>query len=384
MAKRRIILATVAAVLVIAIIFVFSPLGQMIIGKLNPGTISQEPTTPEPEPTKTPLACVSELPNKVKVAQKLLFAVYSDQVKSETPILAAAHIGGVIIMTPATAKQIAALKDALSIAPLIGVDQEGGVVQRYTSEGIVPGAAEMANNYSANQAYTKYFADSTFLRGLGVTTNFAPVVDVLSGDNNPLPGRLYSSNATTVTEYAGAAIRAANDAGITPVIKHFPGLGSANGNTDYGSAKTDSLAVLKTRDLIPYQKLAAPNVDVMVSNAVVPGLTNGQPAVWSAAAVALLRDMGYQNAVVYTDSLTAKAIPGTLADAVVKSWQAGVDISVVVQTRQDTPQLNDIVQDIITSATRALRAGLLDQDEINQSLVRIFARKGINPCDISL
>ncbi len=382
MVKKKVVLTVVAGVLIAATVFLFSPLGRTLIGKLNLAEVSQQPTAPDPTPTKTPLACVADLPNKTKVAQKLLFAVYSNQLKSEIPVLAAAQIGGVIIMTPASAKQIAAFKDALPIPPFIGVDQEGGVVQRYTSEGIVPGAAEMASNYSTNQAYTKYLTDSKYLQGLGITTNFAPVVDVVSGAYNPLPGRLYSSSANTVADYAGTAVRAANDAGITPVIKHFPGLGSASGNTDFGSATTDSLAILKTRDLIPYQKLAATNVDVMVSNAIVPGLTDGQPAVWSSNAVKLLRNMGYQNAVVYTDSLTAKAIPGTLTNAVVKSWQAGVDVAVVVQTKEDTPRLSVMVQAIITGAMAALKSGELNQDDINQSLMRIFTRKGVNPCDI--
>jgi hypothetical protein len=120
----------------------------------------------------------------------------------------------------------------------------------------------------------------------------------------------------------------------------------------------------------------------MVSNAAVPGLTNGQPAIWSADALALLRSYGYDNAVVYTDSLTAKAIPGALDQAALKAWQAGVDVAVIVQTKQQLNEINSDVATIITNATSALQSGKLNKESVTHSVERILARKGINPCSI--
>jgi len=342
---------------------------------------SNHQTTKPPE--KNTIACIDSIPDDVKIGQKIMVAVYSNQLSSETSELASADIGGIIVMDAVTPEQLNDFRTSLPITPIIAVDQEGGTVQRYTAEGRLPGAEDMASNFSTTQAYDKYLADSKYLKEIGITTNFSPVVDVISRSPNPLPGRLYSADSNVVTSYASAAIKAAKDAGITPVIKHFPGLGSASGNTDYGSATTDSLATLESRDLLPYQQLASQHPDVMVANAIVPGLTDGQPAVWSAQAVKLLRDIGYQQAVVYSDSLTAKAVPGTLAEAVVKAWQAGVDVALVVQKPEETPQLSAYLRDIVTNASGALKSGALDSNDFAKSIQRIFDRKGVDACKLS-
>jgi beta-N-acetylhexosaminidase len=345
--------------------------------------VRYEPDQQTAIPEENTLACIDALPDNVKIAQKIMVAGYNDQLGAEVPVLANAKVGGIIMMTAATGAQVDDLVKAMTIAPLIAVDQEGGTIQRYTAEGRFPGAAEMAQGFSVDEAYDKYLADNKYLKSIGITTNFAPVVDVISAPENPLPGRLYSADANVVTDYASASVRAAQDAGITPVIKHFPGLGSATGNTDYGSATTDPFAILQTRDLLPYKQLAAQHPDVMVSNAIVPDLTGGQPAVWSPEAVKLLRDMGYRQAVIYSDSLTAHAVPGTLENAAIKTWQAGVDMALIVQGHPQTPQLSTYLETIIKNASEALQSGVLDRDDFTASVARILEQKGIDACRLN-
>jgi hypothetical protein len=120
----------------------------------------------------------------------------------------------------------------------------------------------------------------------------------------------------------------------------------------------------------------------MVSNAIVPGLTDGKPAIWSNDALALLRSYGYENAVIYTDSLTAKAVPGALDQATLKAWQAGVDVAVIVQTKQQLNEINSDITAIIARATSALQSGQLNKESVVQSVARILARKNIDPCSI--
>jgi beta-N-acetylhexosaminidase len=348
----------------------------------NSNNSSHSPTTHK-KPIEDRLACVDALPDNIKIGQKIMAAVYNDQLSDEQVSFIQSGIGGVIIMNEISASSLSTFRTGFKIAPTIATDQEGGSVQRFTNEGILPGAADMASGYTSAQAYSQYLADAKYLKTIGITTNFAPIVDVLSTRINPLPGRIYSSNPSVVTAYASEDIKAAQAAGIAPVIKHFPGLGSATGNTDYGSATTDFLSVLKTRDLVPYQQLAKYETDVMINNAITPGLTNEQPAVWSPAAVSLLRSYGYQNSVVYSDSLTAQAIPGTLDNAVIKAWQAGVDVALIVQTQHQTPELEGDFQSILTRATSALQSGQLKQQNISQSVLRILQRKNIDPCGIT-
>lgn len=372
--------------IILVLVFIAAIGGGIVLARQLSYTVprpSSSPVTPS-KPTESAFTCTQKLPEAVKIGQKLMVAGYNELLPDETSALANNSVEGIILMDETSENAITTFKKAFSIAPLIAVDQEGGTVQRYTSEGVVPGATDMAALYSPDQAYTYYLNDDTYLQSLGITTNFSPVVDVMSASPSSLPGRMYSSDPSVVTSYATQSIKAASKAGITPVVKHFPGLGSTSQNTDFGSATTDPLVTLETRDVLPYQQLAQYHPDAMVSNAIVPGLTDGEPAVWSSAAVNLLRSYGYKNAVIYTDSLTAQAIPGELYAAVIKAWQAGIDVALVVQHRQDTTSFLSYLSTIVASAQAALDSGSLNQHDFDTSVMRILARKNINPCSLKL
>jgi beta-N-acetylhexosaminidase len=310
-------------------------------------------------------------------------AGYSDQLSSYKSVFTQFDIGGIIIMNETSASSLGTFRQGFQVAPTIAVDQEGGTVQRYKSQGILPGATEMASYYTPAQAYQKYYSDAQFLKSIGITVNFAPVLDVMRSQPSPLPGRMYSSDPSTVSQYASQFIEASQKAGIVPVVKHFPGLGSTTTNTDDGSATTDPLAVLMDKDIIPYQQLAHYDTDAMVSNAIVPGLTDGQPAIWSSAAVTLLRNQGYKDAVIYTDSLTAKAVSGALEDAAIKAWQAGNDIALIVQKHEDTYTLSTIFASIKARAITALQSSALNKQKFAESVLRILQRKGVDPCALT-
>lgn len=343
-------------------------------------TKTDQPSTP----TKTALTCSQDLPSSILVGQKLMVAVYNSQTQTVQSVVSAHYLNGVIVMEEMSADAIKEITEGQRITPTIATDQEGGTVQRFKSEGALLGASDVASTQTTSQAYNAYLSDAIFLKSMGITTNFAPVVDVESVEPSPLPGRMYSTDPTVVTSYATQMVQASQQAKITPVLKHFPGLGSASGNTDQESATTDAFDTLKSRDLLPYQSMATLKTDAMISNAITPNLTNGQPAVWSADAVSLLRSYGYQDAVIYSDSLTAKAIPGSLSDAAIKAWQAGVDVALIVQESKDTAQLENTVSGIIDAAETALENGALNKDSIAQSVVRILNRKGVDPCSIQV
>lgn len=328
------------------------------------------------------LACVQDLPIGTLLGQKLMVAGYSAQLSAESAVLARYNISGVVMMDQVPSQAVDQLQSAQKIKLTVAVDQEGGTVQRYESAGPMLGAEQMARQKTSDQAFDIYLMDFQSLAHSGITTNFAPVVDVRNGSVNPLPGRMYSTDPSVVASYATEAVKAAQMAGITPVIKHFPGLGTASGNTDLGPATTAPIASLRNRDMVPYKKLAPLKPDVMVSNAIVPDLTDGQPAVWSKPAVDLLRSLGYQDAVVYSDSLTARAISGTLADAVIKTWQAGVDVALIVQTTDNTDGLDSLLAGITAAAGQSVDSGTLTKGNMVDSVNRILTRKSIAPCSL--
>lgn len=377
--SRKVLLAII--IIVIAAAASFGVYMFLNSKQVKPDTSNTTPSSTTPV-KQTALSCVEKLPNTVLIGQKLMPALYATQVDALKEPFAQTGVGGVIVMDETPATGITAFKQGFAIAPTIATDQEGGTVQRYKSGGLLAGATDVAASMTPKQAYDAYYTDAQYLAGLGITTNFGPVVDVISAEPSPLPGRMYSTDPKVVSEYAGQFIQASQKASVSPVIKHFPGLGSTTTNTDNGSATTAPLATLKTRDLIPYQSLAKYKTDAMVSNAIVPDLTDGQPAIWSAAAVDLLRSEGYDDSVVYTDSLTAKAVPGSIEDAAIKSWQAGIDVALIVQLRQDSGTIAGILNSTVASAEAAMNNGQLDKAKVAESVLRILQRKGVDPCAI--
>ena len=167
------------------------------------------------------------------------------------------------------------------------------------------------------------------MRGLGITIDFAPVVDVTDAPDDTVIGdRSFSSDPAVVTAYAGAYARGLRDAGLLPVLKHFPGHGHGSGDSHTGGVTTPPLDQLQNDDLVPYRTLvsAAP-VGVMVGHLQVPGLTGDQPASLSRAAVQLLRTgTGYKapafDGPVFSDDLSSMAAINehyTVPDAVLRS-----------------------------------------------------------------
>jgi beta-N-acetylhexosaminidase len=113
------------------------------------------------------------------------------------------------------------------------------------------------------------------------------------------------------------------------VLKHFPGLGGASGNTDVEPASTKPYSGLDESALIPFRQAIASGMPaVMISNAIVPGLTTGPASLSYTAITTLLRDKMHFSGLVLTDSLTAVSItaPGySLQLATVRAIEAGAD-----------------------------------------------------------
>jgi beta-N-acetylhexosaminidase len=219
------------------------------------------------------------------------------------------------------------------------------------------------------------------MRGLGITIDFAPVVDVTDAPDNTVIGdRSFSSDPAVVTAYAGAYARGLRDAGVLPVLKHFPGHGHGSGDSHTGAVTTPPLADLQNDDLVPYRKLiAAAPVGAMVGHMQVPGLTGDQPASLNRAAVQLLRTgTGYGgpafNGLVFSDDLSSMAAINerySLPDAVLRTLQAGTDIALWVTT--------DEVPAVLDRLEKALAAGELTMPAVDAAVLRVAAAKGPKP-----
>jgi beta-N-acetylhexosaminidase len=273
-----------------------------------------------------------------------------------------------------------AASTALPVA--VSVDEEGGRVARLSSLlGPAPSARVLAQTHTAAEVYGMALDRGHRMRGLGITVDFAPVVDVTDAAGDTVIGdRSFSSDPAKVTEYAGAYARGLRDAGLLPVLKHFPGHGHGSGDSHTGGVVTPPLDQLQNDDLVPYRTLvtAAP-VGVMVGHLQVPGLTGNEPASLSRAAVQLLRTgTGYNGPAfdgpVFTDDLSSMAAINerySVPDAVLRTLQAGTDVALWVTTAE--------VPAVLDRLEKALAAGELTMPAVDASVLRVAKFKGPKP-----
>jgi beta-N-acetylhexosaminidase len=330
-------------------------------------------------------ALLAAMSTRDKLAQLLMVGVRDGA--DARAVVADYHVGGIFIgswtdlsmLTDGTLTEIAAGAEPLPLA--VSVDEEGGRVERLSSLiGSQPSARVLVAGDSADQVYEIAKQRGQAMRKLGITIDFAPVVDVTEeADDEVIGDRSFGSDPAKVTEYAGAYARGLRDAGLLPVLKHFPGHGHGSGDSHTGAVVTPPVADLQNNDLIPYRTLTteAP-VAVMVGHLQVPGLTGTDPASLSAAAVGLLRSGGYGgpgfNGPVFSDDLSSMAAINDrygVAEAVLRSLQAGVDTALWVTT--------DEVPAVLDRLEKAVAAGELAMPAIDASVLRMAAVKGPNP-----
>lgn len=283
------------------------------------------------------------------------------------------HVGGVVLMRmdDAFAAQLPArLAELDAQSPhglLIATDEEGGQVQRLRALQALP-SQEAVSQMTAADAQALLANHARIVAAAGIDVVLGPVADVRAADgSDPLgQGRLFLGDFNAVTSWTALYVAAWQSAGVTPVLKHFPGHGSASGDTHDGHVTTPAIDVLLTSDLVPYATLAGSGAAVMVGHLDVPGLTGGLPASRSPEALALLRDqLGWGDALVLTDALGMGAVGLSVPEAAVAAVAAGVDV-VVFTGNSATPA-------VIDALVAAVSSGVISEARLDQAAAHVAA-----------
>ena len=170
-----------------------------------------------------------------------------------------------------------------SPALVIAVDHEGGRVQRFRKGFTeLPPAGSIGAGYGRDPGAAKSLAEAaglvaaTELRRAGIDVNFAPVVDLAAGNEEIIGERAFHSEPGAVGELAAAWLRGAARAGCIGVAKHFPGHGTARGDTHTGGVgDRRALDELRKADLHPFRALAPGPGAVMTGHLRFPGVDGG-------------------------------------------------------------------------------------------------------------
>ncbi len=271
-------------------------------------------------------------------------------------------------------QMIANTQSYTKIPLLIGIDEEGGTVARLGKAGIgfpeLPSMSEIGSTGDPQKAVEVGTTLGTNLKEYGVNLDFAPVADVNVIRSSALGSRSFGSDANVVASMVSSEIAAMQAAGVSACMKHFPGMGSASGDTHDGFVMTNrTLEDFSGTEFLPFRAGAEADADfAMIGHISAPNVTGSNiPASLSSMMVGLLRnDVGFSG-VVITDALNMGAISKiyTTTDACVSAVQAGVDILLMPS------DINEAHYAIGT----AVADGRISVEQIDESVMRILDAK---------
>ena len=286
-------------------------------------------------------------------------------------------VGGLVLFTRnlGSPEEIAALTDELRrhavLPPLIGIDQEGGRVSRLPLPGMVfPGnmALGLINDLELTRLVMRSIGEQ--LAALGIDVDFAPSVDVNNNPRNPIIGvRSFGADPDLVSRHGVVAVAGLQDAGVLPVIKHFPGHGDTGADSHLElptlEVDRDRLHAVELPPFAAAVGLGAPAV--MSSHILFPALDPELPSTLSKRILTgLLREeLAFQGLIV-TDCLEMKGIADHWGpeEAAVLALEAGADMLLICHTLDTQLRMHRAI-------CGAVRSGRLTEERLQQSVKRI-------------
>jgi beta-N-acetylhexosaminidase len=291
--------------------------------------------------------------------------------------------GGVVLFgrNVESAEQVALLnaqiRDAVDHDVIIGVDQEGGLVDRFREIcEPMPSAKAVREAGSSNLAEKFGELSARALRLLGFNMNFAPVID-LSGDNheNGLRGRTFGKSPAEVSRLAGAYLDGLQKGRVVGCGKHFPGLGGSDIDSHRRlPVVKHSWEEILERDLVPFMDLMFHRpgerlYSLMVSHGAFPEVSeflqawfrrtgelpalesfHNLPATISGNVVMrLLRLVLKFQGLVITDDMEMGAVVQTLsvAEAALRAVEAGSDMILICEREANFVAARDAIVEAV-------------------------------------
>jgi beta-N-acetylhexosaminidase len=291
----------------------------------------------------------------------------------------------------ASPEQLRALVDGLRAAAptetplLVAIDQEGGLVARLGPAHGFPATRSAADlgrgDPEATRAAAAAMAET--LAAAGINLNLAPVVDLATNPDNPIIAgveRSFSADPDVVTAQATAFIQAHHQvAGVACAVKHFPGQGSASGDTHLGVVDvSDAWTDTELRPFAALIEAGLPDA-VLTAHIFNAKLDAEHPATLSVPTITgILRErLGYDGPVI-SDDLQMGAIREAYGhdEAVALAIEAGIDILLIANQLVYEPE---VVQRTIDLVEGLVRGGRISEARIDASYERILRLKGATP-----
>jgi len=287
-------------------------------------------------------------------------------------------LGGVILFARniVDAEQVAALAfEAARLTPdmpaWVSVDQEGGRVARLKRPFTVwPPMATLGRSGDIGLAERFARALATEMKAVGVTLDYAPVLDIHTNAKNPVIGdRALAETADDVARLGQAIIRAMQSEGVAACGKHFPGHGDTSSDSHLELPLVEHPSErLHDVELVPFRAAIEAGVaTMMTAHILVPALDEQRPATLSRRIVTgLLRDELQYGGVILSDDLEMKAIARDyqVDAAAVLAVEAGCDGVLICSGNHDTQAA------ALEALVHAVEEGRLSLTRVEDALLR--------------
>ena len=290
------------------------------------------------------------------------------------------HLGGYILFgrdfKDKTAEQVTtdiqSCQDAAEIPLLIAVDEEGGTVNRVSSNPNLRSSPfrspqSLYSEWGLELVRSDAQEKCRLLESLGININFAPVCDVSQDPADFIYDRTLGRDAQETSQYVAAVVETMAEEGMGSVLKHFPGYGN-NTDTHTGVAYDDRpYDTFLTSDFLPFQAGIAAGADmVLVSHNIVSAMDEASPASLSPEVHRVLReDLGFTGVIV-TDDLVMDGVRDFAGDdeAAVLAVQAGNDLLCCTDFQTQVP-----------AVLAAVESGEITEEQIDAAVLRVLTMK---------
>ncbi len=267
------------------------------------------------------------------------------------------------------------LKDAETYREVIAQYQEGMAIPFFVTvdgEGCINPFAHFREFIAAKditregEAFEKGVDEGKFMKSLGVTTNFAPVVDLQDGI---WKCRTFPGNETAIAGLAEAYALGLQKEGIMSTAKHYPGKTLIVRDPH----KFVVAAEIDPEDIVPFREIGDTVNGVMVSHVITTGVidSNGIPAVASQNVLNALH--AEFPGLIVSDEINMLGLRGfylTLDEMYIAVFNAGNDI--IINFNEDPQE----IYRMITVIRDAVDRGEVSEERIDSSVRKILQAKG--------
>ncbi len=269
-------------------------------------------------------------------------------------------------------KSVSDCQSASKVPLFIGVDEEGGIVNRVSKFPQFRNEPFKSPRELYNEGGYELISSDTqekceLLKSLGINVNLAPVCDVLENPDSFMYERTLGQDADATSEYVSSVVEVMSKNNMGSALKHFPGYGD-NGDT-HTDIITDNRPIeeFKNSDFKPFAAGISAGADmVLVSHNIVTAMDDAYPASLSPDVHKILREELNFDGIIITDDLSMQAITKYTdgSAAAVQAVKAGNDLLCCTDYEVQIP-----------AVIEAVKNGDIAEEAVNSSVKRIIKTK---------